>query len=43
MNFPAVTICNMNPFRLSEVTTDDYFYVGETLLGLFNSDYSLKM
>nr|CAB3223602.1 acid-sensing ion channel 2 [Phallusia mammillata] len=42
MNFPAITICNMNSFRLSAITTDDFYYAGK-ILGLLNDDYSMQV
>nr|CAB3223586.1 acid-sensing ion channel 2 [Phallusia mammillata] len=42
IDFPALTICNMNSFRLSVVSTDDYFYTGEHIFRLFNPDFTLK-
>lgn len=42
MDFPAVTICNMNSFRLSKVSTDDYYYVGDAIFALFDKEFNLR-
>ncbi|XP_039267784.2 acid-sensing ion channel 2-like isoform X2 [Styela clava] len=42
MDFPAITICNMNSFRFSQVTTDDFYYVGRQIFELFDDDYNLR-
>ena len=31
MVFPALTICNMNSIRMSQVTRDDVFHIGQML------------
>ena len=37
MDFPAVTICNVNAIRISKLTKDDVFHVGQ-FFGLIQSD-----
>ncbi|PWA31638.1 hypothetical protein CCH79_00006589 [Gambusia affinis] len=41
MTFPAVTFCNLNAFRFSQLTRNDLFYVGELLALLNNSSYNV--
>ncbi|XP_032430021.1 acid-sensing ion channel 1A-like isoform X2 [Xiphophorus hellerii] len=41
MTFPAVTFCNLNAFRFSQLTRNDLFYVGE-LLALLNNRYEIR-
>ncbi|XP_078483012.1 acid-sensing ion channel 2 isoform X1 [Ciona intestinalis] len=42
IDFPALTICNMNSFRLSAITTDDYYYAGQYMFDIFDNQYNLK-
>jgi len=42
MIFPAVTVCNMNSFRVKKITRDDYFHAGEHILEIFDSNYNLR-
>ena len=37
MDFPAVTICNVNAIRISKLTKDDVYHVGQ-FFGLIQSD-----
>ncbi|XP_035665141.1 acid-sensing ion channel 1-like isoform X1 [Branchiostoma floridae] len=36
LNFPAVTICNMNSFRFGQVNQQDLFYAGPDILDLID-------
>ncbi|XP_071218832.1 acid-sensing ion channel 1C-like [Salvelinus alpinus] len=40
LTFPAVTFCNLNEFRFSQITRNDLYHVGE-LLALLNSNYQI--
>ncbi|CAL8316375.1 unnamed protein product [Gadus morhua 'NCC'] len=40
LTFPAVTFCNLNEFRFSQITKNDLYHVGE-LLSLLNSNYQI--
>nr|XP_020451918.1 acid-sensing ion channel 1-like isoform X2 [Monopterus albus] len=39
--FPAVTLCNLNSFRFSQVTRNDLYHAGE-LLALLNGRYEIR-
>ncbi|XP_030639370.1 acid-sensing ion channel 1A [Chanos chanos] len=41
MTFPAITICNLNSFRFSQVTRNDLYHAGE-LLALLNHRYEIR-
>ncbi|XP_067361102.1 acid-sensing ion channel 1B isoform X3 [Channa argus] len=41
MAFPAVTFCNLNSFRFSQVTRNDLYHAGE-LLALLNGRYEIR-
>ncbi|KAI1892402.1 hypothetical protein AGOR_G00132990 [Albula goreensis] len=41
MMFPAVTFCNLNSFRFSQVTRNDLYHAGE-LLALLNRRYEIR-
>ncbi|XP_072425746.1 acid-sensing ion channel 1C-like isoform X1 [Chiloscyllium punctatum] len=40
LTFPAVTICNLNEFRFSQITQNDLYHVGE-FLALLNERYEI--
>ncbi|XP_051878547.1 acid-sensing ion channel 1-like isoform X2 [Pristis pectinata] len=40
LTFPAVTICNLNEFRFSQITQNDLFHAGE-LLALLNKRHEI--
>ncbi|XP_072324656.1 acid-sensing ion channel 1C isoform X1 [Scyliorhinus torazame] len=40
LTFPAITICNLNEFRFSQITQNDLYHVGE-LLALLNERYEI--
>ncbi|XP_026535773.1 acid-sensing ion channel 1 isoform X1 [Notechis scutatus] len=40
MTFPAITFCNLNEFRFSQVTKNDLYHAGE-LLALLNNRYEI--
>ncbi|CAK8682609.1 unnamed protein product [Clavelina lepadiformis] len=42
MKFPAITICNLNSFRFGEITTRDYYYVGNPIFGILDDNHRLK-
>ncbi|XP_053705555.1 acid-sensing ion channel 1A-like isoform X1 [Synchiropus splendidus] len=41
MTFPAVTFCNLNAFRFSQVSSNDLYHAGE-LLALLNHRYEIR-
>jgi len=41
MFFPAITICNLNSFRLNALKADDYFYAGQAIFRLLDSNFEI--
>lgn len=42
--YPTITICNINQFRYSQITYDDFFNYGKSILAVFkDQEYTFDL